>query len=605
MNTRTSAFTLHRLKRPLVAALAFVTMVTLAACSGSQSVNGSTSGAGSGGQEVGYGGTLRIASLQSDLDALDPLTGYTTDSWQILRAVTRQLVTFPGSTKDLGSDSKLVPDLAKSWDVSPDGTTYTFHLRDGVNFSGAATRPIVAADFVYAIKRFCDPNKQVAAINYFNLIFSGFPEYCNEFAKVEPGDPARSKEFIDTHEIPGVSAPDDHTLVLRSDTKNYDFLSILAMNFVSPLPEEVSSKYIGDSLEFRQHYPSSGPYQISEYTPGKSLLLSKVKNYNKDADPVRKAYVDEIAVDFTTNTEEAVVQKIKTGEADLSLYLASPPIATIASYTASNSPYIHTSDGAGAKFITLNTQPSATTPGAIAVRNPDVRQALVYAVNRANLVQSLGGPTVAKPTGQILIPTILGYKEFDPYPTPESKGDITKAKELLTKAGYPNGLAFTAVYQGDAIGETIATTLKESLAAAGVTLNLIKVPSGEYWGYTQNPTNPWDLNLSAGFAPDWQGDSTRMLLGGWLNSEASACGPGNTQAICYSSPQLNELGRKAFRSDDPGPIWTEADQLVSKDLPWIPLVQLRKVVITSDRLKNFTWANVPVNADITNVGVQG
>ncbi len=105
------------------------------------------------------GGTLRIASLDSDLDAFDPLTGYSIESWEVLRAVTRQLVTYPGSPTDLRDDTKLVPDLAESWDVSPDGKTYTFHLRDGVNYSGASTRKIVAKDFVYGIKRFLRPEQ--------------------------------------------------------------------------------------------------------------------------------------------------------------------------------------------------------------------------------------------------------------------------------------------------------------------------------------------------------------------------------------------------------------------------------------------------------------
>ena len=149
--------------------------------------------------------------------------------------------------------------------------------------------------------------------------------------------------------------------MLTSDTKNYDFLSILAMNFVSPLPEEVVSTYIGDSLELRRDYPSSGPYFISEYEPGKVLELTRVEGYDHATDPVRKAFADAITVDFTTNTEDAVVQKIRTGEADLSLYLQSPPITTIQQYTAEDSPYIHASDGAGASFLVLNTQPAVTT----------------------------------------------------------------------------------------------------------------------------------------------------------------------------------------------------------------------------------------------------
>ena len=62
--------------------------------------------------EPQYGGTLRIASLQADLDAFDPLTGYSTDSWEILRAVTRQLVTYPGAFTDIKDETKLVADVA-------------------------------------------------------------------------------------------------------------------------------------------------------------------------------------------------------------------------------------------------------------------------------------------------------------------------------------------------------------------------------------------------------------------------------------------------------------------------------------------------------------
>ncbi len=554
--------------------------------------------------EPQYGGTLRIASLQADLDAFDPLTGYSTDSWEILRAVTRQLVTYPGASTDIKDDTKLVPDLAKSWDVSDEGKTYTFHLKDDVFFSGPIDRKIVAGDFVYNIKRFCDPNKQVAAINYFNLAISGFKAYCEEFAKVPTGDLTATKAFIDAHEISGVSAPDDKTMVIKSDSKNYDFLNILSMNFVSPLPPEVASKYFPDSAEFRKNFPSSGPYYVDSYQDGQKLVLKKAKNFKPESDEARKAYVDEIVVDFTANSEDSIVQKIEAGEADLSLYLDTPPRTAIRRFQTQKAEQLHSSNSGAANFITFNARPEAQSDGANALRKPEVRQALTYAVNRTHLVQVQGGPIAAVPLSQIITSTILGYEAFDPYPTEGNKGDAAKAKELLAKAGYPNGVKFDAIYRTTAQFEAIAVAVKEDVAAAGIELNLIPVPPTQWYAFIQDAKSRWDISLGGQFAPDWQGPSTRMLLGGWLNSDASPCGTGNVNSICYSNAELNKLAAEAFPSDNPGPIWTKADKIVSADIPWIPLFEKRKIAITSDRITHWAWSSLAVQADITNIAVK-
>lgn len=555
-------------------------------------------------EELKPGGTLRIASIQSDLDAFDPLTGYSIDSWEILRATTRQLVTYPGSSKGLKEDTQLVPDLAASWDVSADGKTHTFHLKDNIFFSGSTERKIVASDFVYGIKRFCDPNKQVAAINYFNLVISGFVDYCKEFSKVPTGDLAATKTFIDSHEISGVSAPDERTLVIKSDTKNYDFLNILSMNFVSPVAPEIASKYFPDSLDSRKNLPSSGPYYVDTYDQGQKLVLKKAKNFKPESDQARKAYVDEIVVDFTANSEDSVVQKIITGEADLSLYLDIPPIATIQRYVSQKSPNIHVTNSGSANFITFNQRPEVKTEGAEALRNIKVRQALSYAVNRQHLVQTQAGSIGAVPLTQIITSTILGYEPFDPYPTPDFAGDPEKAKALLAEAGFPNGITFDAIYRANAQFETIAVTAQQDLQAAGITLNLTPIPVTQWYAFIQDPKSRWDISLGSTFSPDWQGPSTRMLLGGWLNSDAAPCGTGNVHAICYSNKELNKLAAEAYPSDQPGPIWTKADKLVSTDLPWIPLFEKRKVVITSDRLANWVWSSLAVNADITNIALK-
>jgi len=549
------------------------------------------------------GGTLRIASLEADLDAFDPLTGYSVDSWEVLRAVTRQLVTYGGSPKSLKDDTQLVPDLAKSWDVSADGKTYTFHLRDNIHYAGPTSRPIVAKDFVYAIKRFCDPNKQVAAVNYFNLAFSGFAAYCQDFSKVPTGDLAASKAFIDSHEISGVSAPDDKTLILRSDSKNYDFLNILTMNFVTPLPEEIASKYYPDSPEFRRNFPSSGPYQVDSYASGQKLVLKKVANYDHAGDPARKAYVDQIDIDFTGNNQDSVVRRIQAGDADLSLYLDVPPLPVVRQYVSQNSPYLHSANSGSANFIAINAQPQASSTGVTALRDLRVRQALAYAVNKAHLVQAQGGKIAALPLGQIITTTILGHEPLDPYATPESKGDPEKAKALLNSAGFPQGISFDLVYRANPQFQTLAVILQQDLATAGIKLNLNPVPSPQFMAYLQNPSNRWDLALGQ-TSPDWQGPATRMLLGGWLNSDAAPCGRGNVYAVCYSNKELNALAKEALSSDNSGPIWAKADKLVSADLPWIPLFEKRRIAVTSDRVQNWTWSSLATQADITNLALK-
>ncbi|MFO7166353.1 MAG: ABC transporter substrate-binding protein, partial [Mycolicibacterium hassiacum] len=386
-------------RRTFIAAAAAVGLLA-AGCSG-----GGSSGGGASGD--GYGGTLRVASV-GEIDALDPLIAYSSESWQVIRALTRQLVTYPGSPESIGADTEIVPDLAESWEVSPDGLTYTFTLRDGIKFSGATDREITAHDFVYAVKRFPDPNAQVSAITYYNALFDGFREYADEFAKVPTGDLAAVKEFIDTHEISGVTALDDKTLQIKLTEPASDFLDILTLNFVSPLPEEIVSNYFADSLEFRQNYASSGPYYIESYEQGKELRLKKVPDYNGEGDP-RKAYTDEIVFDTTVASADAASQQLQTGTADIGLYVRAYPGNVIAQYKKTDPDHLHISPSGSAVFISWNNPEQPTTDGQRALKDLRVRQAFNYALDKADIVRGLGGPDAAIVSNEILTSTIVGY----------------------------------------------------------------------------------------------------------------------------------------------------------------------------------------------------
>jgi peptide/nickel transport system substrate-binding protein len=551
-----------------------------------------------------HGGTLRIASV-GDVDALDPLIAYSAESWQVIRALTRQLVTYPGSRDGIGDDTTVVPDLAESWDVSPDRKTYTFHLRDGISFSGASTRPITAADFVYAIKRFPDPNAQVSAITYYNALFDGFTEYAAEFAKVPTGDLGAVKDFIDTHEISGVKALDDKTFQLTLKQPASDILDILTLNFVSPLPEEVVSKYYADSLEFRQNYASSGPYYISSYDQGKQLTLAKVENYNAEGDP-RNAYADEIAFDTTVASADAASQQIQTGTADIGLYIRAYPANVISTYKQSNPDRLHKSASGSAVFISWNNPDEPRTPAQSALKDPRVRQAFTYSLNRSDVVRGLGGPDSAIPSNEILTSTIVGYTDENPYPTAEDKGDPEKARALLAQAGQQD-LTVNVAYRNTPEFEKIATSVQNAAARSGITVRLTPIP-GESWGTfsaflgDKSKLDQWDLAIT-NWTPDWQGNSARMTLGGWLDSDFA---PGGTwNGVTYDNPKLNAAVTQAFAAQDPAPHWTEANEIASRDLAWFPLIERVKSIPTSDRVTNWTWQSLGNGPDITNIAVTG
>ncbi|BDY32952.1 ABC transporter substrate-binding protein [Mycolicibacterium mageritense] len=550
------------------------------------------------------GGTLHVASV-GDVDALDPLIAYSAESWQVIRATTRQLVTYAGNKDGIGKDTEVVPDLAESWDISPDRKTYTFHLRDNINFSGASTRPITAQDFVYAVKRFPDPNAQVSAITYYNALFEGFKEYSDEFAKVPTGDLAAVKNFIDSHDISGLKAVDDKTLQLTLTQPASDILDILTLNFVTPLPEEVVSKYFADSLEFRKNYVSSGPYYIESLDPGKQLTLAKVPEYNAAGDP-RKAYADKIVFDTTVSSADAVSQQLQTGTADIGLYVRAFPANVIAQYKKTDPEHLHASASGSAIFISQNNPADPKTPAQQAFKDLRVRQAFNYSLNRADVVRGLGGPDSAIPSNEILTSTIVGYTGKNPYPTPEDKGDPDKAKALLAEAGKP-GLTVNVAYRNNPEFEKIATSVQTSAARAGINVKLTPI-AADSWGAfdaflgDKTKLDQWDLAIT-NWTPDWQGNSARMTLGGWLDSDFA---PGGTwNGVTYHNPRLNEAVNRAFAAQDPTADWQEANTIATEDLAWFPLIERVKTVPTSDRVTNWTWQSLGNNADITNIAVNG
>jgi ABC-type transport system substrate-binding protein len=582
-----------RATRPATAVAAAMALLA-AGCGGS-----SGGGTGTGSGKVVEGGHLRLLG-GGDVDHLDTASAYYSVTYSLLRAVSRQLVSYPNDP-DPAKARQVVPDIATAMPtVSADGRTYTMTVRNGVQWNAkSGPRQVTGADAVRGFKRLCNPVQPTGAPGYFIGVIAGMKDYCDAFAKVAP-NVAAIKAYVEGHEISGVSAQ-GNTLTIKLVQPAGDFVNILALPFSSPAPIE-SLDTLPDSPQARQAFVSDGPYTISKYVPEKSFDLVRNPAWKKSSDPIRAAHVDTITI--TEGSDEGPVQQqLMAGTADMS-WDTFVPTAQIPSLRAAKDPRLALVDnGSINPYITINTQ-SPNAGGAL--KKLAVRQAINYATNKKAIVQVLGGPDVYSPTGQVLTPTLVGYQKFDPYATPDSAGDPAKAKAMLAAAGYPNGLDLTFLYRNKGKAPAIAATMQAELKKAGIRLKLKVVPNADF--YTQHLQHPaatksgdWDL-AAPGWNPDWQGNAARSFLVPLLDGRQY--GEGSTNYNDYDSPVVNALIDKALAEKDltkAADLWHQADVAVMKDAPWVPVATGKNPLFRSSRTQNWVYFDFANNGDITNV----
>jgi peptide/nickel transport system substrate-binding protein len=143
----------------------------------------------------------------------------------------------------------------------------------------------------------------------------------------------------------------------------------------------------------------------------------------------------------------------------------------------------------------------------------EVRQAISYAVDRAHLIQDLGGSKLDPPLTHILPSGTAGSEDvpanFDPYGT----YDPAKAKTMLKAAGYPNGISLTVVYNASSTTEPkMFQSMQADMAPAGIKLKALAVPSADLYnkymyGKSTATSGTWDIGM-VGWGPDWYGTGT-------------------------------------------------------------------------------------------------
>ncbi len=574
-----------------VAALAAAGLAaaTLAACASSTS-------APSGAAKATSGGTLRFAA-SGDVDHLDTLSAYYVPTFQLEGAFTRQLVSYYPSN-DLARATTIAADAATTvptqanGGISADGLTYTFHIRPGVMWNSSPPRQVTAQDFVREFKAMCNPTLGVGNSLYYVPVISGMSAYCDSYAKaVKPSaSAAQEAKFQNTHSISGITTPDSSTIVFRLTQPANDFLNILAMPFASARPAEYDS-YLPDSPAFRQHTLSDGPYQISTYTAGKQIVLTRNPAWKQSTDPLRRQYVKEITITEGVSSSQTALSEVQGGSADL-IWDLPLPTSSIPSLQASKNPglHIYTDTGSSNPYLVFNLQsPDANH----AMSKLKVRQAIEYAINKVALAKIYGGTKLNPILNGAIAPGNVGYANYNYYPTPGNSGDPAKCKSLLAQAGYPHGFNIIEVYRNAGNHPAVFTTVQGNLKACGITVKGVPAEQGPFYASMENAdtskkANQWDIS-DVGWVPDWLGNNGRSNVVPLFQSN---CANPTTNYGCYSSPITDGLIKQALKAPSTAaaaPLWAQAGQQVMKDAAIVPFMTQDVVLFAGSRVHGLIY----------------
>lgn len=346
---------------------------------------------------------VRVSQRNEPAD-LDPATASLPDEFFIIRALGEGLL-LPNPD---GGDP--LPGLAERYDVSPDGLRYTFHLREGLQWSNG--EPLTAQDLAAAFRRVLTPSTAAPKAHLFFDV-----KNARAFATGETSD----------FSTVGIQAVDAHTLIINLETASPRFPHYVASGPWIPTPPRVVAAH-GRTWTQPEHHVGNGPFVLAEWRPQQRIVVRKNPRYH-DAARIRISEMQFLRFDSGDTEERA----FRAGQVDVTMDV---PKTRIAHYTRELPSEIHRRTLAETRFIAFNTR-----------RRPlddfRVRRALAMAIDRRQLVERvvLGGQT---PAHRFLSPTLASPSSGLHEPPSDSlhRHASARARELLAAAGFPAGKDF-------------------------------------------------------------------------------------------------------------------------------------------------------------------
>lgn len=476
----------------------------------------------------GEGGTF-VFGTAGDPVKLDPAVVTDGQSFKTIDQVYDTLIAFDGST------TELKPALARNWDVSADGLTYTMKLRQGVRFHDGTAFDATAVKWNF--DRWADaknPNHVGGDFEYYTDV-AGWPDV-----------------------IKSVDVVDEYSVQFNLNVPQGPFLLNMA------LPAFVIISPASFELDRENAYKSpvgTGPFKFIEWVPGDKVVLEKYSNYWGDV-----SSVDQVII-RTIPDNAARFLALKSGSIDMM-------------------DGVNTDDAVGAKkdrALSVLVRPPLNiaylnfNQNAKPFDDVRVRQAVALGINRAGIVEALyrGFGQVA----QQMIPShMLGFNT-------EIKGfayNPDQAKKLLAEAGYPNGFSTEFWYMPVSRPyfpnpKQFAEAFAADLAKIGIKAELKSEDWGTYLADARVPKFPiWMLG--------WTGDNgdTDNFLFTFFGSEGS----GNTWKNVDARKLLAKAQASADSSERDG-IYQQVNALIEKEIPRLPIAHTNVPLVARSYVKGY------------------
>ncbi len=483
-----------------------------------------------GAQEAGTCGLL-VIGLVAEPVALDGAQVTDVNSARVIRRINESLIGFADER------AELVPGLAESWEVSPDGLEYTFRLRQNVKFHDGT--PFNAGAVRYSLMRQIDEAHPANA-------FGTYPFVSFYFGNVQD-----------------VAVIDEHTVKIVQKTPRASLLAALASAAAAIVSPAAVEKY---GQDYPQNPVGTGPFKFSSWDRGIAVNLEPNQEYWGGPTKLQ-------GVIFKPFTEEqARVAALQTAAVNFVVDLPPDNVEIL-----ENDPNVAVLKQPGLHiwYIGLNTMKKP-------LDDPRVRRAFAHALDKESITRDVlrGTGEVAK---NILNPGTWGYT--DDVPTYER--DLEKAKQLLAEAGHPDGFAINlwAPESGSGMQSPVAmsTVIQANLAEIGVQANIQTFE----WGTFLNNLRAGDQEM---FVNSWMSGvpDPDMTLYPFLHSSQWA--PNGPNRFFYKNPEVDKLLEDARTTSDQeqrAELYRQVQKIALDELPLIPVEHQIQTAAMASNLKNF------------------